>query len=123
MRIALKIIKTPLPQLAAFHRKELRPWGRYDSIDIGECFQVKLVLVNPKASLRLQMHHYRDKLEVLVKGKSSVNRGYKVIIPTENHNTHMPQDQNHRLSNPSKIQLEIIEVQNDNYGRNVEAGQ
>ena len=97
------------------HRKVARPWGWYDSVDEGERFKVKRIQVKPGASLSLQMHHHRAEHWIVVKGTAEITNGDKVITLTENQSTYIPQGQTHRLANPSKTPLEIIEVQSGSY--------
>ena len=97
------------------HRKVARPWGWYDSVDEGERFKVKRIQVKPGASLSLQMHHHRAEHWIVVKGVAEITNGDKVIILTENQSTYIPQGQTHRLANPGKTPLEIIEVQSGSY--------
>ena len=97
------------------HRKVARPWGWYDSIDQGERFKVKRIQVKPGASLSLQMHHHRAEHWVVVKGTAEITNGNQVITLTENQSTYIPQGQTHRLANPGKMPLEIIEVQSGSY--------
>ncbi len=97
------------------HRQVHRPWGWYDSIDSGPRFQVKRIMVKPGASLSLQMHHHRAEHWIVVSGTAEVTNGDKVIMLTENQSTYIPLGQTHRLSNPGKVPLEIIEVQSGSY--------
>jgi mannose-1-phosphate guanylyltransferase/mannose-6-phosphate isomerase len=97
------------------HRKVARPWGWYDSVDEGERFKVKRIQVKPGASLSLQMHHHRAEHWIVVKGTAEITNGDQVILLTENQSTYIPQGQTHRLSNPGKTPLEIIEVQSGSY--------
>jgi mannose-1-phosphate guanylyltransferase/mannose-6-phosphate isomerase len=97
------------------HRKVHRPWGWYDSIDNGPRHQVKRILVKPGASLSLQMHHHRAEHWIVVSGTAEVTNGDKVIMLTENQSTYIPLGQTHRLANPGKVPLEIIEVQSGSY--------
>jgi mannose-1-phosphate guanylyltransferase/mannose-6-phosphate isomerase len=99
----------------ALHRKVHRPWGWYDSIDAGPRFQVKRIMVKPGASLSLQMHHHRAEHWVVVSGTAEVTNGDKVVMLTENQSTYIPLGQVHRLANPGKVPLEIIEVQSGSY--------
>ena len=98
-----------------FHRKVARPWGWYDSVDEGERFKVKRIQVKPGASLSLQMHHHRAEHWIVVKGVAEITNGDQVIMLTENQSTYIPQGQTHRLANPGKTPLEIIEVQSGSY--------
>ncbi|WP_027211802.1 mannose-1-phosphate guanylyltransferase/mannose-6-phosphate isomerase [Burkholderia sp. WSM2232] len=112
------------------HRKVHRPWGFYDSIDHGERFQVKRIVVTPGAQLSLQLHHHRAEHWVVVRGTALVTRGDEQFLLSENESTYIPLGTRHRLENPGKVPLEIIEIQsgtylgeddivrfNDNYGR------
>ncbi|MBC7489458.1 MAG: cupin domain-containing protein, partial [Glaciimonas sp.] len=100
---------------AALHRKGARPWGWYDSIDAGERFQVKRIAVKPGASLSLQKHHHRAEHWVVVKGTAEVTRGQETFLLTENQSTYIPIGGLHRLHNPGKTELEMIEVQSGSY--------
>jgi mannose-1-phosphate guanylyltransferase/mannose-6-phosphate isomerase len=97
------------------HRKVARPWGWYDSVDEGERFKVKRIQVKPGASLSLQMHHHRAEHWIVVKGIAEITNGDKVITLNENQSTYIPQGQTHRLANPGRTPLEIIEVQSGSY--------
>jgi mannose-1-phosphate guanylyltransferase/mannose-6-phosphate isomerase len=97
------------------HRKVHRPWGWYDSIDHGPRHQVKRIMVKPGASLSLQMHHHRAEHWIVVSGTAEVTNGDKVILLSENQSTYIPLGQTHRLANPGKVPLEIIEVQSGSY--------
>ena len=99
----------------ALHRKVHRPWGWYDSIDSGPRFQVKRIMVRPGASLSLQMHHHRAEHWIVVTGTAEVTNGDKTVLLTENQSTYIPLGQIHRLANPGKTPLEIIEVQSGSY--------
>jgi mannose-1-phosphate guanylyltransferase/mannose-6-phosphate isomerase len=100
---------------ASLHRKVARPWGHYDSIDRGERFQVKRISVRPGAKLSLQMHHHRAEHWIVVKGTALVTRGDEEILLTENQSTYIPLGVKHRLENPGKTDLEMIEVQSGSY--------
>jgi len=97
------------------HRKVHRPWGWYDSIDAGPRFQVKRIMVKPGASLSLQMHHHRAEHWIVVSGTAEVTNGQTVTILAENQSTYIPLGQTHRLANPGKVPLELIEVQSGSY--------
>ena len=97
------------------HRKVYRPWGNYDSVDAGERFQVKRIVVNPGAELSLQMHHHRAEHWIVVKGTALVTKGEEEFLVTENQSTFIPLGVKHRLKNPGGIPLEIIEVQSGSY--------
>ena len=97
------------------HRKVSRPWGWYDSVDEGERFKVKRIQVKPGASLSLQMHQHRAEHWIVVKGAAEIINGDQIITLQENESAYIPQGQTHRLANPGKEPLEIIEVQSGNY--------
>lgn len=108
-------LKAQKRALASTHRKVHRPWGWYDSIDSGERFQVKRIVVYPGAQLSLQMHHHRAEHWIVVKGTAQVTNGEKVFLLGENESTFIPLGHIHRLENPGKMPLEIIEVQSGSY--------
>lgn len=99
----------------ALPRQVHRPWGWYDSIDAGPRFQVKRIMVKPGASLSLQKHHHRAEHWIVVSGTAEVTNGDQVMLLTENQSTYIPLGQVHRLANPGKVPLEIIEVQSGSY--------
>jgi mannose-1-phosphate guanylyltransferase/mannose-6-phosphate isomerase len=100
---------------AADHRKVARPWGWYDSVDMGERFQVKRINVKPGASLSLQKHHHRAEHWIVVKGTAEVTRGSETFLLCENQSTYIPVGEVHRLKNAGKLELEMIEVQSGSY--------
>jgi mannose-1-phosphate guanylyltransferase/mannose-6-phosphate isomerase len=100
---------------ALAHRKVHRPWGTYDGIERGERFQVKRIVVHPGASLSLQMHHHRAEHWIVVRGTARVTRGDETFLLTENESTYIPTGTRHRLENPGKLPLELIEVQSGSY--------
>lgn len=115
-------VKTVVAQLkaegrseATWHRKVYRPWGAYDSIDNGERFQVKRITVKPGGTLSLQMHHHRAEHWIVVSGTAEVTRGDELILLSENQSTYIPLGVTHRLRNPGKLPLELIEVQSGSY--------
>jgi len=97
------------------HRRVVRPWGSYEGIDQGSRFQVKRIEVNPGAQLSLQMHHHRAEHWIVVKGTALVTNGDQQIMLSENQSTYIPLGVTHRLLNPGKIPLELIEVQSGAY--------
>ena len=112
------------------HREVFRPWGKYDTVDAGEHYQVKRITVNPGAKLSLQMHHHRAEHWVVVSGSAKVTNGDETFLLSQNESTYIPIGVKHALENPEEIPLEIIEVQSglylgeddiirfeDNYGR------
>jgi mannose-1-phosphate guanylyltransferase/mannose-6-phosphate isomerase len=100
---------------AVSHRKVHRPWGWYDSVDRGNRFQVKRIGVKPGASLSLQKHHHRAEHWVVVQGIAEVTRGTETFLLSENQSTYIPIGEIHRLTNPGKVELEIIEIQSGSY--------
>ena len=99
----------------SLHRKVHRPWGNYDSIDSGERYQVKCIEVKPGASLSLQMHHHRAEHWIVVSGTALVQRGKEEILLSENQSIYIPLGETHRLTNPGKLTLQLIEVQSGSY--------
>ena len=108
-------IKSNGRQEHLFHRKVYRPWGSYDSIDMGPRFQVKRIVVKPGAALSLQKHHHRAEHWVIVSGTAEVTRNEEVFLLGENESTFLPLGAVHRLRNPGKVPLELIEVQSGSY--------
>lgn len=111
----VKMLKKAQRSECLLHRKVDRPWGSFDSIDRGDRFQVKRIVVNPGAALSLQMHHHRAEHWIVVKGTARVVRGEETVLLTENQSTYIPVGVKHRLENPGQVPLEIIEVQSGAY--------
>ncbi|MDH6165957.1 mannose-1-phosphate guanylyltransferase/mannose-6-phosphate isomerase [Variovorax boronicumulans] len=101
--------------VATEHRRVVRPWGAYDSLDTGERFQVKRLTVKPGGKLSLQMHHHRAEHWIVVKGMAKATRGGEVVLVRENESIYLPSGTIHRLENPGKTMLEVIEVQTGGY--------
>ena len=97
------------------HRKVYRPWGSYDGVDVGERFLVKRIVVKPGSCLSLQMHHHRAEHWIVVRGTAKVTRGDSTFLVSENESTFIPLGTHHRLENPGRIPLEMIEVQSGSY--------
>lgn len=97
------------------HREVYRPWGKYDSIDMGERYQVKRITVKPGAKLSLQKHHHRAEHWIVVSGTASVTRGDETFLVSENQSTYIPLGEVHCLKNPGKVDLELIEIQSGSY--------
>ena len=97
------------------HSLVFRPWGTYKSMIQGDRWQVKIIRVKPGASLSLQMHHHRAEHWIVVKGTANVELDCKNIILSENQSIYIPIGSKHRLSNPGKLTLELIEVQSGAY--------
>lgn len=98
-----------------FHTRLFRPWGWYEGIDKGERFQVKRISVKPGAALSLQMHHHRAEHWIVVRGTAKVTRNEETFLIAENESTYIPLGTRHRLENPGKVPLEMIEVQSGSY--------
>jgi mannose-1-phosphate guanylyltransferase/mannose-6-phosphate isomerase len=99
----------------SLHREVYRPWGSYDSVDSGARFQVKRLVVKPGASMSLQLHHHRAEHWVVVSGSARITRGEETFLLGEDESTYIPTGVKHRIENPGKIPLHIIEVQSGSY--------
>ena len=99
----------------SLHREVFRPWGSYDSIDSGDRFQVKRLMVKPGACMSLQLHHHRAEHWIVVSGTARITRGDETFLLEENQSTYIPLGTRHRIENPGKIPLHIIEVQSGGY--------
>ena len=97
------------------HRRVYRPWGSYESLVMSERFQVKRIVVNPGQTLSLQMHHHRAEHWVVVHGTAEVTCEDRVFMLGEDESTYIPLGHKHRLANPGRIPLELIEVQSGAY--------
>ncbi len=115
VRLIVERLKASGRGEALLHRKVYRPWGSYEGIDASARFQVKKISVEPGHSLSLQMHHHRAEHWIVVKGTARVKRGDEDFLISENESTFIPLGIKHRLENPGKIPLEIIEVQSGSY--------
>jgi len=100
---------------SAWHREVFRPWGSYDSIDNGERFQVKRLSVKPGGVLSLQMHHHRAEHWIVVQGTARITCNEKTFLLSENESTYIPIGASHRIENPGKVPLHIVEVQSGSY--------
>lgn len=100
---------------ATGHRRDHRPWGYFDSLEIGERFQVKCIVVNPGARLSLQKHFHRAEHWVVVRGTAEATIDDKIVRIYENESVYIPIGAIHRLTNPGKIPLKVIEVQSGSY--------
>ena len=100
---------------ASLHQKVYRPWGTYETLVLGERFQVKQILVHPSASLSLQMHHHRAEHWIVVSGTAQVELDGQEQLLSENQSTYIPIGATHRLTNPGKVPLVLIEVQSGSY--------
>ena len=97
------------------HKKVFRPWGYYKSIEEGKRWLIKKIVVKPGASLSLQLHHHRSEHWIIVKGTAEVELNDKLSLYKENQSTYIPLGSKHRLSNPGKVPLTLIEVQSGEY--------
>ncbi|MCL0033601.1 cupin domain-containing protein [Thermodesulfovibrionales bacterium] len=97
------------------HATTYRPWGDYTVLEDGARYKIKRIVVNPGERLSLQMHHHRSEHWVVVKGTARATVGDKEVFIHENESAYVPKSTLHRLENPGKIPLEIIEVQNGEY--------
>ena len=109
-----KLKKAGRPE-SAWHREVFRPWGSYDSIDLGDRFQVKRLSLKPGGVLSLQMHHHRAEHWIVVQGTARVTCGDKTFLLSENESTYVPVGATHRIENPGKVPLHIVEVQTGTY--------
>jgi mannose-1-phosphate guanylyltransferase/mannose-6-phosphate isomerase len=108
-------LKTVAPQVTEDHLKVHRPWGSYQSVDMGDRHQVKRIVVKPGGRLSLQKHHHRSEHWIVVRGAARVTVNEAVKIVHENESIYIPIGSVHRLENPGKILLELIEVQTGSY--------
>lgn len=115
MRELVKTVKNIAPAVTEEHLKVHRPWGSYQSIDLGDRFQVKRIVVKPGGRLSLQQHYHRAEHWVVVRGTAKVTIGETNNVVHENESTYIPIGAKHRLENPGKIDLELIEVQTGSY--------
>ena len=100
---------------AELHREVYRPWGKYDGVDVGERFQVKRITVKPGQSTSVQMHYHRAEHWIIVSGLAEITCDDKVFLCSENESAFIPQGSKHRIANPGKLPMEMIEVQTGSY--------
>jgi mannose-1-phosphate guanylyltransferase/mannose-6-phosphate isomerase len=115
LRKVVSMLKDVAPALTQDHLKVHRPWGSYQSLDLGDRYQVKRIVVKQGGRLSLQLHHHRAEHWVVVRGTARVTIGGKVQMLHENESIYVPSGARHRLENPGKIDLELIEVQTGSY--------
>lgn len=115
VKIITEMLKANSRSEWELNREVYRPWGKYDSIDSGEGYQVKRITVKPGAKLSLQMHHHRAEHWVVVAGSAMVTNGDKTFLLSVNESTYIPIGAVHALENPGKVDLELIEVQSGSY--------
>jgi mannose-1-phosphate guanylyltransferase/mannose-6-phosphate isomerase len=108
-------LKAVAPKVTEEHLKVHRPWGSYQSVDMGQRYQVKRIVVNPGGRLSLQKHHHRSEHWIVVRGAACVTVNDLVKTVHENESIYIPIGATHRMENPGKIPLELIEVQTGSY--------
>lgn len=115
VKLLVSRLKKEHREEALSHSRTYRPWGCYESIDVGDRFKVKRITVNPGAALSLQMHYHRAEHWIVVKGTARITKGEETFLLNEDQSTYIPWGTRHRLENPGKIPLELIEVQSGSY--------
>ncbi|MHC1725847.1 MAG: mannose-1-phosphate guanylyltransferase/mannose-6-phosphate isomerase [Syntrophobacteraceae bacterium] len=115
VKLIVSRLKKEMREEALSHSRTYRPWGSYELIDNGDRFKVKRITVNPGASLSRQMHYHRAEHWIVVRGTARITRGEEVFLLNEDQSTYIPWGTQHRLENPGKIPLELIEVQSGSY--------
>jgi mannose-1-phosphate guanylyltransferase/mannose-6-phosphate isomerase len=111
----VSMLKSQQRSEADAHHRVFRPWGFYESLIVGDGFQVKRIVVNPGQQLSLQMHHHRAEHWVVVRGTAEVINGDQTMTLVKDQSTFVPVGAQHRLSNPGAVPLELIEVQTGSY--------
>ncbi len=115
VKLIVNRLKEENREEALTHLRAYRPWGSFENIDAGQRFKVKRITVNPGSTLSLQMHYHRAEHWIVVKGTAKIIKGDEVFLLNEDQSTYIPHGTNHRLENPGKIPLELIEVQTGSY--------
>jgi mannose-1-phosphate guanylyltransferase/mannose-6-phosphate isomerase len=115
VKLIVSRLKEQMREEVLTHPRNYRPWGSFESVDTGKRFNVKRLIVNPGATLSLQMHYHRAEHWVVVSGTARITRGDEVSLLHEDQSTYIPCGTRHRLENPGKIPLELIEVQSGSY--------
>lgn len=115
VKVLVNALKLQDRSEATIHQRVYRPWGSYESLIVSERFQVKRIVVNPGEKLSLQQHFHRAEHWIVVKGTAEITRGDDVFMLSEDESTYIPLGTKHRLVNPGKIPLELIEVQSGAY--------
>ena len=115
VKLLLERLKSKNRSEATEHRKIFRPWGYFQGVDAGQRYQVKRIVVKPGQKLSLQKHHHRAEHWVVVKGTAEVTIGKEILMVHENESAYIPIGSVHRLANPGKIPLELVEVQVGSY--------
>ncbi len=115
VKLIVNKLKKQMRDEAFTHLRAYRPWGHYECMDTGDRFKVKRITVNPGAALSLQMHYHRAEHWIVVKGTARIVKDKETFLINEDQSTYIPWGTNHRLENPGKIPLELIEVQTGSY--------
>lgn len=115
VKLAVKALKAKNADQATHFPKDHRPWGWFESLVMGDRFQVKRIHVHPEASLSLQSHHHRAEHWIVVEGTAEVTIGDTVQLVSENQSVYIPLGEKHRMKNPGKVPLVLIEVQTGSY--------
>ena len=115
VKLAVRTLRDKGSRQAETFPRDYRPWGWFESLATGDRFQVKRIVVNPGAALSLQSHHHRSEHWIVVQGTASVTVGNKVDLVTENQSIYIPLGTRHRLENPGKLPMILIEVQTGAY--------
>ena len=108
-------VKERHPHLTETHLTVTRPWGSYTILEEGKFYKIKRILVNPGQKLSMQMHYHRSEHWVVIAGTAKITNGDQEIFLEENESTYIPKTNRHRLENPGKIDLQIIEIQTGAY--------
>jgi mannose-1-phosphate guanylyltransferase/mannose-6-phosphate isomerase len=111
----VEVLKARGRKEATKHQKMYRPWGSYETLVLGDRFQVKQIVVNPGGSLSLQMHHHRAEHWVVVSGTAEVQVDDRIQMLNEDQSVYIPIGSKHRLTNPGKLPLTLMEVQSGGY--------
>jgi mannose-6-phosphate isomerase len=111
----VKEIESSLTLTSSIAATELRPWGAFTILEEGQGYKIKRIEVNPNHRLSLQMHHHRSEHWIVISGIAKVTRGDEEIMLSTNQSTYVPRFTAHRLENPGKVPLVLIEVQNGEY--------
>ena len=97
------------------HKKVYRPWGYYQTIDLADRFQVKRIMIKPGAKISNQIHYHRSEHWVVVEGTARITKDEEILLLHENESIYLPMGIKHRVENPGKIPLHLIEVQSGSY--------
>ena len=115
LKTLVAAVKQKHAHLTEIHLTVTRPWGSYTILEEGPSYKIKRILVNPGAKLSMQMHYHRSEHWVVIEGTARITNGDKEIYLEENESTYIPKTHRHRLENPGKVALQIIEIQTGAY--------